>query len=98
MPGALGLLHCIKGDYRPPFNPPPLRVRALMVERRSPYCQRFRGSGIPVAASRSLSRVAEVGSPRAREETATLLPMVIGLLTLELHFPGARSLKDKRQA
>lgn len=23
--------------------------------------------------------------------------MVIGLLTLELHFPGARSLKDKRQ-
>jgi uncharacterized protein YlxP (DUF503 family) len=24
--------------------------------------------------------------------------MVIGLLTLELHFPGARSLKDKRQA
>jgi len=23
---------------------------------------------------------------------------VIGLLTLELHFPGARSLKDKRQA
>jgi uncharacterized protein YlxP (DUF503 family) len=24
--------------------------------------------------------------------------LVIGLLTLELHFPGARSLKDKRQA
>jgi uncharacterized protein YlxP (DUF503 family) len=24
--------------------------------------------------------------------------MVIGLLTLDLHFPGARSLKDKRQA
>jgi uncharacterized protein YlxP (DUF503 family) len=24
--------------------------------------------------------------------------MVIGLLTLELHFPGAQSLKDKRQA
>jgi len=24
--------------------------------------------------------------------------MVIGLLTLQLHFPGARSLKDKRQA
>jgi hypothetical protein len=24
--------------------------------------------------------------------------MVVGLLTLELHFPGARSLKDKRQA
>ncbi len=24
--------------------------------------------------------------------------MVIGLLVLELHFPGARSLKDKRQA
>jgi uncharacterized protein len=24
--------------------------------------------------------------------------MVIGLLTLSLHFPGARSLKDKRQA
>jgi uncharacterized protein YlxP (DUF503 family) len=24
--------------------------------------------------------------------------MTIGLLTLELHFPGARSLKDKRQA
>jgi uncharacterized protein YlxP (DUF503 family) len=24
--------------------------------------------------------------------------VVIGLLTLELHFPGARSLKDKRQA
>jgi len=24
--------------------------------------------------------------------------MVIGLLTLELHFPGARSLKEKRQA
>jgi uncharacterized protein YlxP (DUF503 family) len=24
--------------------------------------------------------------------------MVIGLLTLELHFPGARSLKDKRHA
>ena len=24
--------------------------------------------------------------------------MVIGLLTLELHVPGARSLKDKRQA
>lgn len=24
--------------------------------------------------------------------------MVIGLLTLELHFPAARSLKDKRQA
>ena len=24
--------------------------------------------------------------------------MVIGLLTLELHIPGARSLKDKRQA
>lgn len=24
--------------------------------------------------------------------------MVIGLLLLELHFPGARSLKDKRQA
>jgi len=24
--------------------------------------------------------------------------MVIGLLSLELHFPGARSLKDKRQA
>jgi uncharacterized protein YlxP (DUF503 family) len=24
--------------------------------------------------------------------------MVIALLTLELHFPGARSLKDKRQA
>jgi uncharacterized protein YlxP (DUF503 family) len=24
--------------------------------------------------------------------------MVIGLLTLELHFPSARSLKDKRQA
>ena len=24
--------------------------------------------------------------------------MVIGLLMLELHFPGARSLKDKRQA
>ncbi len=23
--------------------------------------------------------------------------MVIGLLTLDLHFPGARSLKDKRQ-
>jgi len=23
--------------------------------------------------------------------------MVVGLLTLELHFPGARSLKDKRQ-
>jgi len=23
--------------------------------------------------------------------------LVIGLLTLELHFPGARSLKDKRQ-
>ena len=28
-----------------------------------------------------------------------MLPaMVIGLLMLELHFPGARSLKDKRQA
>ena len=25
-------------------------------------------------------------------------PMIIGLLTLDLHFPGARSLKDKRQA
>lgn len=24
--------------------------------------------------------------------------MVVGLLVLELHFPGARSLKDKRQA
>ena len=24
--------------------------------------------------------------------------MIIGLLTLDLHFPGARSLKDKRQA
>jgi uncharacterized protein YlxP (DUF503 family) len=24
--------------------------------------------------------------------------VVIGLLTLDLHFPGARSLKDKRQA
>ncbi len=24
--------------------------------------------------------------------------MVVGLLLLELHFPGARSLKDKRQA
>ena len=24
--------------------------------------------------------------------------MVVGLLTLDLHFPGARSLKDKRQA
>jgi uncharacterized protein len=24
--------------------------------------------------------------------------LVIGLLTLDLHFPGARSLKDKRQA
>jgi uncharacterized protein YlxP (DUF503 family) len=24
--------------------------------------------------------------------------VVVGLLTLELHFPGARSLKDKRQA
>ena len=24
--------------------------------------------------------------------------MVIGLLTLDLHFPGARTLKDKRQA
>ena len=24
--------------------------------------------------------------------------MVIGLLTLDLHFPGSRSLKDKRQA
>lgn len=24
--------------------------------------------------------------------------MVIGLLTLDLHFPGAQSLKDKRQA
>lgn len=24
--------------------------------------------------------------------------MVIGLLTLEVHFPGARSLKDKRQS
>jgi uncharacterized protein len=24
--------------------------------------------------------------------------MVIGLLTLDLHFPGARSLKDKRRA
>jgi uncharacterized protein YlxP (DUF503 family) len=24
--------------------------------------------------------------------------VVIGLVTLELHFPGARSLKDKRQA
>ncbi|HET7291551.1 MAG TPA: DUF503 domain-containing protein [Vicinamibacteria bacterium] len=24
--------------------------------------------------------------------------MVVGLLMLELHFPGARSLKDKRQA
>jgi uncharacterized protein YlxP (DUF503 family) len=24
--------------------------------------------------------------------------MVIGLLSLDLHFPGARSLKDKRQA
>lgn len=24
--------------------------------------------------------------------------MVIGLLTLDLHFPGARSLKDKRQS
>ena len=24
--------------------------------------------------------------------------MVVGLLILELHFPGARSLKDKRQA
>src|SRR5215510_6897902 len=36
-----------KGDYRPPFNPPPLRVRVLMVERRSLYYQRLRGSGIP---------------------------------------------------
>ena len=27
-----------------------------------------------------------------------LSAMVIGLLVLELHFPGARSLKDKRQA
>ena len=27
-----------------------------------------------------------------------LAAMVIGLLTLDLHFPGARSLKDKRQA
>lgn len=26
------------------------------------------------------------------------MKMVIGLLTLDLHFPGARSLKDKRQA
>ena len=24
--------------------------------------------------------------------------MIVGLLTLDLHFPGARSLKDKRQA
>jgi uncharacterized protein len=29
---------------------------------------------------------------------STVPIMVIGLLTLELHFPGARSLKDKRQA
>src|SRR4029450_99541 len=29
---------------------------------------------------------------------AARLLMVIGLLTLDLHFPGARSLKDKRQA
>jgi uncharacterized protein len=27
-----------------------------------------------------------------------LSAVVIGLLTLDLHFPGARSLKDKRQA
>jgi len=33
-----------------------------------------------------------------RPESGMLGAMVIGLLTLDLHFPGARSLKDKRQA
>ncbi len=38
------------------------------------------------------------GGGRRSTNGSSVRHVVIGLLTLQLHFPGARSLKDKRQA
>jgi uncharacterized protein YlxP (DUF503 family) len=64
---------------------------------------------LPPAGSGGYASFAAAGDIRSRDPVsfqrdfalgaaARASEMVIGLLTLDLHFPGARSLKDKRQA